>query len=186
MSQAPNRVNKLGPALAGALALLGAAVIVGAGHSWIMPVTLRPDWSKNSAARVPSSLSPGRVAEPDTAQVEPADEGHYIDLIAAKRLLDEEGALFLDARPQAEFERARVVGAMHLTAEMISSGRARSVIADLVESYGYDYPIVIYCHGGDCDASDNVAKLLLPMGFANLRVMKAGFEDWQSAGYEVE
>lgn len=197
MSPAPNRATELGPALAGALALLGAAVIAGAAHSWVVPVALRPDWSKNIGARGPENPAPGvNPVQPDTGpenpdqiapqQPAPGDDGHYIDLATAKRMSEEEGALFLDARPQEAFEKAHIAGAVHLTAEMVSSGRAASVVADLVATYGYDFPIVIYCDGGDCDASDNVAKLLLPMGFRNLRVMNAGFADWQSAGYEVE
>ncbi|MCL4221100.1 MAG: rhodanese-like domain-containing protein [Phycisphaerales bacterium] len=196
MSLAPNRATRLGPALAGALALLGAAVIAGAAHSWVVPVTLRPDWSKNSAARGPGRQESGSQIRPDAQagipdQVAappsaPGDDGQYIDLATARRLFVDEGALFLDARSKEEYDKAHIAGAVHLSAEMVSSGRAAGVVADLVASYGYDFPIVIYCHGGDCDASDNVAKLLLPMGFHNLRVMTAGFADWQNAGYEVE
>lgn len=201
----PIRATSFPLAVGGSLALLGVAVIAGSAHSWMVPVTLRPDWSANSGVRSatpanagpdangstaptanadPSETDPSSGA-PDTAAA-PADDGHYIDLATAKRMLEEEGALFLDARPDAEFEESHVAGAMHLTAEMISSGRANQAVTELVQNYGYDFPIVIYCHGGDCDASDNVAKLLLPMGFRNLRVMKAGFADWQNAGYEVE
>lgn len=196
MPSAPNRVSKLGPALAGALSLLGVSVIAGAAHSWIVPVTLRPDWSKNAAARTPGNTAPDSVAHvgtpdghADNGAAAPggaADDGHYIDLVTARDMLVNEGALFLDARTADEYEASHVASAMHLTAEMISSGRSLDRVTELVENYGYDHPIVIYCHGGDCDASDNVAKLLLPMGFRNLRVMKAGFVDWRSAGYEVE
>lgn len=196
----PIRVTSFPLAIGGSLALLGVAVIAASAHSWLVPVTLRPDWSQNSAARTgvptntetttdgstPLAIDDSLTESTPGATAAPADDGHYIDLATAKRLFEEDGALFLDARPDSEFSAAHVAGAMHLTAEMISSGRSLDRVTELVETYGYDHPIVIYCHGGDCDASDNVAKLLLPMGFRNLRVMKAGFEDWQSAGYEVE
>ncbi|GAB4384390.1 MAG: hypothetical protein Kow0022_06800 [Phycisphaerales bacterium] len=212
MGSSTSRIRRtdLPAAVVGALALLGAAVLVGSLHSWITPVVLRPDWSKNKGPGASTSPQPGHAgssasakadaaddqAAPDLAiseQVESSDTrigstdemGHYIDLSTARQLFDE-GALFIDARPREEYDRSHVAGAVYLTSELISSGKARETLDGLVQDYGFDYPIVIYCHGGDCDASDNVAKLLLPMGFHNLRVMKVGFDDWKAAGYEVE
>jgi len=185
--------DSLGFSLIGALALLGAAVLIGAGDSLLRPVVLKPDWSRNTGAAQPADAgdlpdSPDTETPADTpdqsAAAEPA-EGPYIGLETARALFDE-GALFIDAREPAEFEHAHILGAINLTAQMVSSGKAAATIAELTEGFGYDYPIVIYCHGGDCDASDNLAKLLLPMGFSNLRIMQAGFDEWQAAGFEVE
>lgn len=207
MASSTSKTRRTSPSgsLVGALALLGVAVLVGSAHSWITPVVLRPDWSGNKGSSLPAAGQIGDAGSsaqspafdpgtPDAEHIDPAgnhdgqveDDGHYIGLTTAKRLFDDEGALFIDARPREEYDLARVAGAVYLTSELVSSGKAQDTISELVQNYGFDYPIVIYCHGGDCDASDNVAKLLLPMGFNNLRVMKAGFDDWKSAGYEVE
>lgn len=156
---APNRATKCGPALAGALALLGVAVIAGAAHSWIVPVTLRPDWSKNTTARAPGNPSPDAGAHTGSVAARPQgvqtgdsatqaaaepDDAHYIDLTTARQMFDEQGALFIDARPREEYEKSHIAGAVHLTAEAISSGRALSLVTELVENYGYEHPIVIY------------------------------------------
>lgn len=209
-STSRTRRTDLPTAMVGALALLGAAVLVGSLHSWITPVVLRPDWSQNKSPGVRTSPQPGHAGSSATAPADAAadqaapdlpiseqvessdtriesaeDQGHYIDLATARQLFDE-GALFIDARPRAEYDRSHVAGAVYLTSELISSGKAQETIDGLIRDFGFDYPLIIYCHGGDCDASDNVAKLLLPMGFHNLRVMKVGFDDWKAAGYEVE
>ncbi|MCX5689898.1 MAG: rhodanese-like domain-containing protein, partial [Planctomycetota bacterium] len=45
--------------------------------------------------------------------------------------------------------------------------------------------IVIYCAGGDCHASHDVAIRLNALGFKSCYVLKEGFPAWQAAGYEV-
>lgn len=189
-------------AVFGAFALVGLAVCIGMGHSLMSPVTLRADWSANTptgaadptapptdreAAATPA-IDPGPAAGTLTevpADAEPpASEGHLLDLEQAHAAFYD-GAIFLDARPRDEYDLSRVEGAMHLSTQAISSGQAGEVLDSLI-AFGYDQPLVLYCHGGDCDASENTAIRLQQMGFTNIRIMTAGFDEWVAAGFEVE
>ena len=40
---------------------------------------------------------------------------------------------------------------------------------------------MIYCVGGDCDASKNVAARLEQFGYTDLRIMGAGYNEWEMA-----
>jgi rhodanese-related sulfurtransferase len=46
--------------------------------------------------------------------------------------------------------------------------------------------VVIYCVGGECDASHNVARRLAQIGFTDLRIMGVGYTDWVNAGFPIE
>ncbi len=45
--------------------------------------------------------------------------------------------------------------------------------------------IIVYCHGGDCDLSLQVAKALQEAGYAHVGIFTGGWPDWQKAGYPV-
>ena len=45
--------------------------------------------------------------------------------------------------------------------------------------------VVIYCVGGDCDASENTAIKLEQFGYTDLRIMGVGFDAWARAGYPI-
>ena len=43
--------------------------------------------------------------------------------------------------------------------------------------------IVIYCGGGDCDASHNLAQFLGLVGYNKCLIMKVGYPAWAQAGH---
>ncbi len=175
-------------ALIGAFALVGLAVTIGSAHSLLKPVQLRANFAA-PAQPAPTSENatgtPDARAEDTEAQPTPAPAGHLLNLEQARALFNEGEAIFIDARPSREYEKARILGAMHLSTESIASGAAGPILDELL-GFGLDYPLILYCHGGDCDASENTAIRLQQMGFTNIRIMTAGFDDWVNAGYEVE
>ncbi|MEM7623245.1 MAG: rhodanese-like domain-containing protein, partial [Planctomycetota bacterium] len=92
---------------------------------------------------------------------------------------------FLDARLLGEFEESRVPGAMHVTPAALSSQSDAAL--DAVDLLFPDAPVVIYCYGGDCEASEDVAILLENIfGFTDVRIMVDSFESWQDAGFPIE
>jgi len=98
----------------------------------------------------------------------------------------EEGVLvhFLDARRREDFDAGRVMGAIWMPARRIDELGGLSTL-DQVGVFPED-PIVIYCTGGDCDASHNTAARLQQAGFTNLIIMTAGYDDWRAAGLPTE
>lgn len=104
-----------------------------------------------------------------------------IDSRAAKGLLDQ-GVIFLDARLRNEFDEKRIEGAYHLTTSTISGPEGRKVL----DTLSREDPVVIYCGGGDCDASKNLAVMLQGIGFTRLHIIENGFPEWVALGYPVE
>lgn len=175
----------------GAFALVGLAVTLGSAHSLLKPVQLRANFATpTQPVRTDETTDTENDTEnPDTpvsdTQPIPTPTGHLLNLEQAHDLFNEGEAIFLDARRSDEYEQSHITGAMHLSTESISNGTAGPILDELL-GFGLDYPLILYCHGGDCDASENTAIRLEQMGFNNIRIMQAGFDDWVSAGYEVE
>ncbi len=87
----------------------------------------------------------------------------------------------IDARTRDEFVEGHLPGAMWLPADQIRSGDKPMAFYMLT----YELPIVIYCGGGDCEASHNVATRLLLEGFERTHVFVDGYPAWVDAGHEV-
>lgn len=113
------------------------------------------------------------------------DEAVRADHITMRQAytLYEQGATFLDARHDYEFEAGRIAGAIFMPSTLLSSGEG------IPQAYEIDpsQPVIIYCTGGDCDASENTAVLLdaLGMGF-DIQILGKGYDDWAAVGLPVE
>lgn len=151
------------------------AVIAGAAHSWIVPVKLHPDPPAPA-----TNVLPPVVSNP-SAGAQPAPLGQYITLEQAKALYDAHQVLFIDTRPKEKFEESHIPSALHLSTEEFGQPQESEVLKFLSASE----PYILYCDGGDCDASENVATRL-QSAFPNYHILKDGFPAWQAAGYDVE
>lgn len=99
------------------------------------------------------------------------------------RKLWEDGMYFIDARHDFEFEAGHIQYAALLPAQMFDSDIEHA--NRVMDSIPLDGTIVLYCVGGDCDASKNTAALLEQYGYQDLRIMGAGYEHWVAAGFET-
>jgi rhodanese-related sulfurtransferase len=152
-----------------ALAIIGLAVIIGAVHSLRTPVELRLRAANGSESEGPSAAA---------APTEPSGPGLNITIAQAWDLF-QRGVPFIDARLKKEYEQGRVMGAFH-------NPPAGGLRPDVVRFLDPAQPVVIYCGGGDCKDSENLAILLRQMGFTRLHIMTDGFPAWQAAGHPVE
>lgn len=105
-----------------------------------------------------------------------------ITVAEAKEWYDK-GAIFLDARPRKDSERdGRIPGS-----QLLGPGDVdRSPPPAILDVLDPEKEVVIYCIGGDCHDSHNLATLLEARGFAKLLVFTDGFPGWVAAGYEVD
>jgi rhodanese-related sulfurtransferase len=87
----------------------------------------------------------------------------------------------VDARLTRQFEEGHIPGALSIPFEEMASGYPAALDTLPVEG-----PTVVYCDGGDCDASRNVASLLLELGYQNVTIFERGMESWTRAGFPVE
>lgn len=92
-----------------------------------------------------------------------------------------EGAAFIDARPRAQFLESHIQNAWSLPFEALLQGRPP--VLDFIDPNGLG---IIYCGGGDCDASHKVMEMLQSFGYQKLIVFKPGLPAWQQAGHPVE
>ncbi len=100
------------------------------------------------------------------------------------RVKRDAGALFVDARERAEYEYARIPGAVSVP------------LLDLLEPKGAGPDlsfldrrdeVVIYCESAACGASRTLAKLFRERGYGRvLYIMEKGFTEWRSQGCPVE
>ncbi len=137
-----------------------------------------------SPAPAPETTPGGSGAgTPEQAQggTTPAEDiitGPDITIPQAFRLFSANAA-FVDARRRDEFEAGHVQNAFWMPADALTGGKRSEAMDFLVP----DQPIVIYCGGGECDASKNVAALLQQGGFTQCLIMTDGYPGWVAAGH---
>ena len=141
--------------------LLGAAVLLlvlplapALLTGWLHP--RRPDWT---AIRTEASApAPGHLAIEQVRATYP-------------------NALWVDARPAADFEDGHVPDAVSLNEEDWDAG-----FANLIEKWDGERPLIVSCGGERCHASESVARRLRrELGFENVHVLLGGWTAWQAA-----
>jgi rhodanese-related sulfurtransferase len=135
-----------------------------------------------AAPAAPTPALPGASAEasfpshPDKPWVEISGED-------AKRLFDQKSVPFLDARRSNVFRLGHVPGARPFS--VWEADIDEKVKAFFAEGRDQAAPVVVYCSGGDCEDSHNLAERLYKVGFDNVLVYKDGFPDWEKRGLPV-
>jgi rhodanese-related sulfurtransferase len=116
----------------------------------------------------------------NTSPILPSEEERASGLISGERikeLLQTGGIVLMDARPTGEYEAGHIPGAISVPYERFSD-----YYAALSKTVSYDATIVCYCQGITCDDSENLARELKFMGYANVLVYKGGWDEWSKAG----
>jgi len=147
------------------LALLGVAsllaVLVNAARPGGLPWVLRPSESTN----------PGE--NPDLAREV------LVSLEDVRKHLADGSATFVDARRPEEFLKGHLALAVNVPAD-----RKQDTVNKVFEFVPREGTVIIYCEGGECEASNEVFEFLLGLGYRkeNLRVFKPGWERLRSLG----
>jgi rhodanese-related sulfurtransferase len=134
----------------------------------------------------PGTGTPTSAALPEPRRVPlpfvpDSDQPIQVEIAMTKRFFDARGALFLDARDPAEYQKGHIPGAIRLTNPEAQNEPER-VRALPVEGR----PTIIYCEGGTCEASLDLARFLLESGFKKVMVYMGGYPEWEAAGHPVE
>ena len=180
------------------LAIIGLGCIIGAADSWLRPTVItlkdntpvtaqpparepeRPHAAQSAPAEA-KAVAPSEATTPVSNPPASATLGLMIDAKAAKGLFDQ-GVIFLDARIQPEYDAGHIPQAYLLNSTMFGTPAADEAMKALDASQ----PVVIYCGGGDCDASKNVAILLQQAGFKQVHIIEKGYPEWKELGYPIE
>ena len=195
------RAEDSGAGLArGALAILAAGAALGVGFNaiglhakswgltWIAEDPLaalptvealppQPAPSGYDAVTDPMAVGGGAAALPEIPDL---DRPVQIRLEAVKRLFDAGAALFVDAREPAEYASACIPGAVSLPYDEVTSEPERLAALD-----PGGRAIVVYCGGGACELSLELAWELIHNGQRRVAVYMGGFPEWMEAGYPV-
>lgn len=135
---------------------------------------------QNPAPAELAKTTPAPPPPPPPPQEKPEKVGLHITVPQAKVLYDNKIA-FVDARHLEEYEAGHVENAFLLSSDDVTAGKGTEVLGYLDK----EAPIVVYCNGGMCDASENLVKVLQDMGYHGCRIMSDGYPAWEKAGYAV-
>lgn len=174
------------------LVILACAAGLGLADQWRRPVKLALDpnipapantqsTSTSSSTPTPTQTAGSTQAAAPAAPVQPqTPQGPHVTLAQAYDLWNQ-GVTFLDARTKLEYAAGHIRGAKLLDPNEFTSDESRGIIATLHPSL----PVVIYCGGGDCHASENLAIFLQQAGYQQLHILHDGFPAWKAAGYDI-
>lgn len=104
-----------------------------------------------------------------------------VDLAATRKFFDARAALFVDAREAVEYADGHIPGAVSLP---FDESVTDPVALEALDSAGK--PLVVYCGGGACELSMNLAFALVQAGHKKVLVYMGGFPEWQGSGLPVE
>jgi rhodanese-related sulfurtransferase len=83
-------------------------------------------------------------------------------------------AIWVDARPDVEFERDHVPGAVQLNED-----RWNELLPQFLAAWSPEKRVVIYCSSQSCNASREVARRLRDEAqLKNVFVLQGGWEEW--------
>jgi rhodanese-related sulfurtransferase len=105
-----------------------------------------------------------------------------LNLNQAYKLHQSGQALFIDARPPAEYRELHIESAVNLTTNQLEKVK----VPDQLKISDPNRTIIVYCGHEDCHASLQVAELLQSHGFTGVAVFLGGFRAWDEAGYPVD
>ena len=125
----------------------------------------------------------GATEEPsaDLPAIPEMDRPIQIQLPVVKKFFDAGGGFFIDAREPEEFDLGRIPGSINLPFDTAATD---PVLLESLDTGGR--PVIIYCGGGDCEVSLNLAWLLLEAGQSRVTYFQGGYPAWVENGYPVE
>ena len=83
-------------------------------------------------------------------------------------------AIWVDARPDVEFEREHVTGAV-----LLNEDRWNELLPQFLAAWSPEKRVVVYCSSQSCNASREVARRLRDEAqLKNVFVLQGGWEEW--------
>lgn len=192
---------------AGMLAIVVAGTVLGLLFNWI-GLRSRPDWGVawvgqdrasqmvsldslggggvQAAEHAPGAVSDDPMAMSGSAgsgvpQIPDLDRPIEASLEQVRRLHEADAALFLDAREADEYAEGHIAGALCVPFDVAAGDPP---MLENLETGGK--PLVVYCGGGACELSMNLAWELIYAGHSRVVVYMGGYPEWVAAGYPTE
>ena len=181
----------------GVLAIVLVGIALGVGFNWL-GLGSRAEWGLpwigvDKVASLPvleaaPSSGYGEITDPmavgggsDLPQIPDLERPIQIQLAAVKQLFDAGALLLIDAREPEEYAAGHIPGALSMPYDEVSSEPER-----LESLAAGGKAIAVYCGGGACELSLNLAWDLISAGQKKVVVYMGGYPEWVAAGYPVE
>jgi len=83
---------------------------------------------------------------------------------------------WVDARPRDKFAAGHIEGAL-----LLNEDEWTKLVPAFLDAWDPDHPIVVYCDGGNCEASHRVAQRIREeLKIGNVHVLKGGLPTWSA------
>lgn len=148
------------------------------------PVKKAPVAAKSAAkpaTRAPTPVAVRAPVKEDLPIVPDLDQAIEVKLANVKKFFDAGAAVFVDAREAPEYAEGHISGALSVP---FDDAVKKPALLEPFKRAGK--PIILYCSGGDCELSKDLAKNMLAEGIRKVLVFTDGFPAWKAAGYPVE
>lgn len=106
-------------------------------------------------------------------------DGAVISLYDAKKIYDEKSAIFIDARPEQQYQRSHIKGAINIPYRSREKEK-------LTNNISKNENIIVYCYSKSCNQARILAKDLQKLGFLHVIVFEGGYSEWNKAKYPLE
>lgn len=87
---------------------------------------------------------------------------------------------FIDSRKVEDFTAGHVLNAMRMDTKSFETGDPLELSLIPREAI-----VIVYCNGGHCDESENVAKRIQGSGYKKVYVMHDGLPGWKALGHPI-
>lgn len=104
----------------------------------------------------------------------------FITLEEAEDLFSKGEALFIDTRPEEDFQAGHILEAVNIP----FVEHKEEVALDLL-SIPFKKTLVVYCDGNECQSSVELAKVLDKNGFEDTKIFFGGWVEWVREGLPV-
>ncbi len=162
------------------IAPVDTAVKTDAAAETVQPTDTMPktDAEPASADPKPTTAKPS-TTEPGSSEAQATDGPRGISTPKAKQIFDAKSAIFIDARRADQFAEGHIPGAMNVYAYDFPAH-----IPDLIP-LPKDKLVVVYCDGGLCELSHELAEELMTFGFKRVVVYLGGVNEWTESNYPM-
>jgi rhodanese-related sulfurtransferase len=87
-------------------------------------------------------------------------------------------AIWIDARPEAEFEQEHIPGAL-----LLNEDRWNELLSPMLAAWSPEKRVVVYCSSESCGSSREIARRLRDEAqLKNVFVLEGGWEAWKGTG----
>ena len=108
-------------------------------------------------------------------------EPHNVTIEVVEYLRKKDTTIIIDARDEDDYKNGHIKGAINIPFDYYED------FEYLLNDVNLESIVIIYCVGGECSLSIDLADYLMQeRGFFNVLIYEGGWPEWKESGYEIE